>query len=150
MERFVAKNPSSRRSHDNTMSGRIITTIRICIILGLLAIAGCTNPHPASDAARNGIDSTLLTGTWGELDTGAAFTFAADGTFRMTMGGVNGATRKGTYKIAGPHAAILTFQPIVPGSSPEQLKYYYVILTNGMHLVSVESFILNLIPKAQK
>ena len=94
--------------------------------------------------------SALLAGSWGELDTGAAFTFAADGTFQMTMPGVPNSTRTGTYKIAGPHAVILTFRPIVPGARPEQLTYYYVILNNGTRLVSTESGALDSIRKAQK
>lgn len=138
------------RPLSGTMSGGIITIIRTCFVLGLLAIVGCTNPHPASDAARNGIDSTLLTGPWGELDTGAAFTFAADGTFQMTMPGVPNSTRTGTYKIAGPNSVILNFRPIAPGSNPELVTYYYVILNNGTRLVSMESGALNSIRKAQK
>jgi hypothetical protein len=103
----------------------------LCLALSLF-LASCTSPQPASSAARSSIDSPLLAGQWGELDTGAAFTFAADGSFRMSDGGMTRGI--GRYTVLSPDAVTLTFLPIVPNSSPHEMKCYYLMLKNGTRL----------------
>jgi hypothetical protein len=122
------------------------TKFILCLALGLF-LAGCTSSHPTSNAARSSIDSPLLAGPWGELDTGAAFTFAADGSFQMSHDGRTLGT--GRYTVISPDAIILTFLPTAPHSSPHEVKYYYFMLKNGTRLLTTESFGLDSIRKRQ-
>jgi hypothetical protein len=121
------------------------------LVLGMLACAGCTSPHPTPNAARNAIDCPLLTGVWGELDTPGVFTFAADGSFRMATDAIPpNMPPTGTYKVVGPDIVMLTFHVAGTGSSPKQIEYHYLILKNGTHLLTTESGALDSIRKAQK
>jgi hypothetical protein len=122
------------------------TITRICVMLGLLTIAGCASPHPGT--VRNGVDSALLTGQWGELDTAATFTFAADGSFRMSDAGLT--RTMGSYTVLSPGIVALTFTSVSPDSNPNQIKYYYYTLKNGKRLLTTARIMFDWTRTAQK
>jgi hypothetical protein len=111
-----------------------------CLVIGLLAIAGCTSPQATSSAARSDVDSPLLTGRWGQIDTSGEFTFAADGSFRMRSF-PGSPTRTGRYTVLSPEVVILTFPPVVSDAGPQQIKYYYLIQKDGTRSLT-DNFLL--------
>ena len=111
----------------------------------LLCFALLLNPALSGCATKN--PSPLPTGEGGELDTSGIYTFAADGSFRMTGAGK---TQMGRYTIVEPNVIILTFPAAVPGSSPQQIKFYYLVLKSGQRLLTRDSVLFDSLRKRQQ
>lgn len=129
------------------MSHTTKTIAVTCVIMGLLAGAGCTSPRPTSSASRSSIETQPLAGHWGWFDAGGDYTFAADGSFQMSQNTIPPhKPLVGTYKVVEPNVMILTYQL---GPRTVQTKCYYLKLKNGEQLLTDNFLVFDMLRKRQ-